>query len=90
MNFLKFDLGKLDTGRTAQVTLSGSAANVRLINNSNMYDYEHGREFSSVGGLVTKALVDIKIPKYDHWFIVIDVKGIRGSDGKIDASVRVL
>ena len=90
MNFLKFDVGKLDTGRTVQVTLSGSVANVRLINNTNMYNYEHGREYSSIGGLVKKAMIDIPIPKYDHWFVVIDMKGIKGTDGKIDASVRVL
>ena len=90
MKFLRFDLGKVDAGKTVQVSLSGSIANVRLINNKNIYDYEHGHDYESTGGLADKALIDMKIPSKDHWFIVIDMEGLRGVEGKIDATVRVL
>jgi hypothetical protein len=36
MNYLKFDLGKVNSGRTAEVTLTGDAANVRLLDEVNM------------------------------------------------------
>ena len=90
MKFIRFDLGKVDAGKTVQVTLSGSVANVRLINSKNIYEYEHGHDYESIGGLVDKALIDMKIPSKDHWFIVIDKEGLRGVDGKIDSTVKVL
>ena len=90
MNFLKFDLGKQKTGKTVKVILSGSAVNVRLINNTNMFNYEHGHAYESFGGLAKKALIEMKIPEADHWFVVVDLKGIKGAEGKIDASVSVV
>ena len=90
MGFLKFDLGKQKTGRVVKITLSGSIANVLLLNNSNMYNYEHGHEYTSIGGLVNKALVEMKIPGNDHWFIVVDKKGLTGAEGKTDASVNLV
>ena len=86
MNFLKFDLGKLNPDKTVEVTLRGDAANVRLLNQSNMYNYEHGREYHGLGGVVKKSPVEIKIPSHDHWFIVVDMKGLIGTP---DASVKV-
>ena len=89
MNYLKFDLGKAAEGKTVKVTLSGSMANIRLMNKSNMYNYEHGHDYTSIDELAQKVLTEIRIPENDHWFVVVDLKGIRGKDGRIDASVRV-
>ena len=85
-NFLKFDLGKLNPDKIVEVTLRGDAANVRLLNESNMYNYEHVREYRGFGGLATKSPFEIKIPSHDHWFIVVDMKGLVGTP---NASVKV-
>ena len=90
MSFLKFDLGKQKKGRLVKVTLTGSIANVFLLNNSNMYNYEHGHECQSFGGIAKNALVEMKIPENDHWFIVVDKKGLSGAEGKTDASVSLV
>ena len=89
MNYLKFDLGKVKEGKRVKVALSGSIVNVRLLNNSNMYNYEHNHEYKCYGDLADKALFEMKIPSDDHWFVVVDTKGIKKTEGKIDASVRV-
>ena len=89
MNYLKFDLGKLKAGKIVKVTLFGSAVNVRLLNSSNMYNYEHGHGYDSIGDLATKSLIEIRVPDNDHWFVVVDAKGLGKVEGKIDASVKV-
>ena len=87
MNFLKFDVGMLNTGRAVEVTLSGDAANVRLLDEVNLYKYARGGDYSFTGGLVKRSPVRIKIPGYAHWFVVVDMKGL---SGVTDASVRVV
>ena len=86
MNYLKYDLGILDFGKTVEVTLHGSAANVRLLDYSNFYNYVHGRGYNCTGGLATKSPVIMNIPSHDHWYVVIDMEGLRGMP---DASVKV-
>jgi len=87
VNYLKFDLGMLNHGRTAEITLIGDAANVRLIDEGNLYNYVRGREYVFLGGLAKKSPVMIKIPKYAHWFIIIDMEGLTGTT---DASVKIV
>jgi len=86
MNFLKFDLGKLNTGRVVEVTLSGDEANVRLINEKNIYNYTHSRPYDFVGGLVKKSPYRLEIPSYAHWYVVVDMAGL---EGEVDASVKI-
>jgi hypothetical protein len=88
--YLKFDLGRLTSGKTVEISLLGRAVNVKLINNSNMYAYERGRDYKFDGGLVTKSTSHIKIPYNDHWFIVVDTIGLEGLEGEIKAAVKVL
>ena len=86
MNFLKFDVGKLNSGRVVEVKLSGDAANVRLLDEKNFYKYAHGREYDFTGGLTTKSPVRLKVPGYDHWYVVVDMAGL---EGEVDASVKI-
>jgi hypothetical protein len=60
MNFTHYDLGHLDRGRIVQVTLSGSAANVRLMDSSNLSAYKSGRQHRYVGGLAQSSPVNLK------------------------------
>lgn len=43
MNYQVYDLGQLKGGQRVEVTLSGSAANVRLMDSSNYQSYKSGR-----------------------------------------------
>jgi hypothetical protein len=85
--FLHTDLGNLNRGEVVEVSLSGNAANVLLLNSSNLSNYRSGRKYSYKGGLATKSPVRLPIPSSDHWHVVIDMRGLRG---QTKSSVRVL
>lgn len=55
MKFNVYDLGNLKSGERVQVTLQGSAANVRLMDTSNYNNYKNGRRHTYYGGLATKS-----------------------------------
>lgn len=87
MKFNKYDLGNLSKGEIVEVTLKGSAANVRLMNSSNLQNYRNGRRHTYYGGLVTKSPYRISVPSSGRWYVTIDMQGLRGSTR---SSVRVL
>jgi hypothetical protein len=87
MKFLKYDIGNLSRGEIVEINLTGSAANVQLLDSSNMSNYEHGRKYRYIGGLATKSPVHLQIPNSGHWYVAVDMNGLRGSTS---ASVRVL
>lgn len=87
MKYLVWDLKQLQRGQRVQVALSGSAANVRLMDSSNYSNYKSGRSHRYAGGLVTKSPVILGVPSSGHWFVTVDMQGLRGST---NASVRVL
>lgn len=87
MKYLVYDLGQLKRGQQVQVTLSGNAANVRLMDSSNYSSYKSGRSHRYAGGLVTRSPVVLGVPSSGHWYVTVDMQGLRGST---NASVRVL
>lgn len=87
MKYLVWDLKQLKRGERVQVTLSGSAANVRLMDSSNYNNYKAGRSHRYAGGLVTKSPVVLGVPNSGHWYLTVDMQGLRGNT---NASVRVL
>lgn len=86
MNFLRYDLGSLKRGEIVEVTLT-SGANVRLLTSSEFSNYRNGRANRFIGGLAKRSPVRLQIPSSDHWYVVVDMQGLRGST---NASVRVL
>lgn len=86
MNFLKYDLGNLKRGEVVEVTLT-SGANVRLMDSSNFNNYKNGRKHRFYGGLAKRSPVRIAVPNSGHWYVAIDMQGLRGST---NASVRVV
>lgn len=86
MNFLKYDLGNLKRGEVVEVTLS-SGANVRLMDSSNFNSYKNGRKHRFYGGLARKSPIRIAVPNSGHWYVAVDMQGLRGSTS---ASVRVV
>ena len=85
--FNYWDLGQLKRGAVVRVTLSGNAANVRLLDSSNYRSFKNGRNARGVGGLVKRSPVDLTVPSSGHWYVVVDYGGHAGS-GR--AAVEVL
>lgn len=86
MNFLQWDLGRCDGGQVVEVTLT-SGANVRLMTSSEFENYKSGRRHTYFGGLAKQSPLRLQIPNHDHWYIAVDMQGLRGS---ANASVRML
>lgn len=87
MKFNVYDLGNLKSGERVQVTLQGSAANVRLMDTSNYNNYKNGRRHTYYGGLVTKSPIVLGVPNSGHWYVTIDMQGLRGT---VRSSVKLL
>jgi hypothetical protein len=86
LNFLQFDLGSRQRGEIVEVTLT-SGANVRLLTSSEFWNYKNGRRHHFNGGLAKQSPVRLQIPNSGHWYVVVDMQGLRGSTR---ASVRTL
>ncbi len=87
MNFTHYDLGHKSSGEIIEVTLSGSAANVRLMDPSNFASYRRGRNHRFIGGLVKRSPFRMQIPRSGHWHLTVDMNGLRGTTR---SSVRTL
>jgi hypothetical protein len=85
--FTQYDLGHISAGQVVQVTLSGSAANVRLMDSSNLSSFRAGRNHRYYGGLATKSPVHLQIPHSGHWYVTVDLIGLRGT---VRSSIRIL
>ena len=77
--YIYSDLGHCDRGEIIEITLSGNAANVRLLDSSNYSAFRQGRQHQYVGGLATKSPVRLAIPRSGRWYGVVDMQGLRGS-----------
>ncbi|HUF99820.1 MAG TPA: DUF1883 domain-containing protein, partial [Ilumatobacter sp.] len=85
MKYLHFDLGGRTRGDVVEVSLS-SGANVRLLSSTNFQNYRAGRRYQFSGGLAKQSPARIQIPSTGHWYVVVDMQGLKGSTR---ASVRV-
>jgi hypothetical protein len=87
MNFIHTDLGQRSQGDVVEVTLQGSAANVRLLDSSNFQRYRRGDRHQMYGGLVKRSPVRLGIPRSGRWHVAVDMQGLRGNTR---AGVRVI
>lgn len=87
MKYLVWDLKQLKRGQRVKVTLTGNAANVRLMDSSNYNSYRNGRSHRYTGGLVKRSPVVLGVPSSGHWYVTVDMQGLGGST---NASVEVL
>jgi hypothetical protein len=85
MTFLHTDLGTLSANSVVVVHL-GTAANVRVLDDSNFRSYQTGGRHHFYGGHYQRTPVRIPIPISGHWHVVIDLGGHAGT---IRASVDV-
>jgi hypothetical protein len=87
VDFIHSDLGYHQAGDVVEITLSGSAANVRLMDNSNFQAYRSGRQHRYFGGLATQSPVRLQIPTAGYWHVAVDMQGLQGT---ARASFRVI
>lgn len=87
MQFIEHDLGYRQGGEMVEITLSGSAANVRLMDSSNLSAYKNGRHHRYYGGLAKQSPIRLQIPSSGHWYVTVDMQGLGGS---VRSSVRIL
>lgn len=87
MKFSYYDLGNRSGGEVVEVTLSGNAANVFLVDSSNFSSYKAGRRYRYFGGYARRSPVRLQIPRSGHWYLVIDLGGYGGT---VRHSMRIL
>lgn len=87
MDFSHFDLGQVEQGRVVHVALSGTEANVRLLDDSNFRSYRAGRRHHYHGGHATRSPVQLQVPHAGHWHVAVD---LGGSGGRVSAQVTLL
>ena len=64
VQFTYYKLGHVAGGTVVEVTLQGSAANVRLMDSSNVNNYKAGRRHRYHGGFVRKSPVRLQVPTF--------------------------
>lgn len=87
MNFTQYDLGSRRGGEIVEVTLQGTAANVELLDSSNLSAFKSGRRHSFYGGRYRRSPARIPIPRSGRWHVVVHLGGFGGS---VSSGVRVL
>lgn len=87
MSFTHYDLGFLNGGETVEVTLSGNAANVLLVDDVNFQHYRSGRRHEYYGGHFKHSPVRLRVPRAGRWHVAVDLGGGAGS---VRSSARVL
>jgi hypothetical protein len=86
MDFIHYDLKRLDRGQIVEVTLD-HAANVLLLDSTNFNSYRSGRRHTYYGGQVTQTPFRVPVPRSGHWHVAIDLGGYAG---RVRSGVRVL
>lgn len=87
MHFTHYDLGYQQRGNVVEVSLSGNAANVRLLDTSNFQSYRSGKQHRYYGGLVTHSPARLTIPHSGSWHVTVDMQGLRG---QTRSSIRII
>lgn len=87
MQYTVYDLGNKTRGEIVEITLQGSAANVRLMDSSNYQSYKNGRGHRYTGGLAKSSPVRLQIPNSGHWYVTVDMQGLRGT---VRSSIRMI
>jgi hypothetical protein len=87
LDFNYWDLGQQSTGATVEINLTGTEANVRLLDASNYSAYKRGDRHSYYGGHYKQSPIRLQVPATGHWFVTVDYGGFAGSG---TAAVRVL
>ena len=87
MKFIHSDLGIISGGSTAVARLSGTEANVKLLDDANFARYKRGDQHTYYGGHYKQSPVHIPVPSTGRWNVAVDLGGY---GGQINASISVI
>jgi hypothetical protein len=88
MQYIYRDLGQRRQGDVVQFNLSGSRANIGLVDPSNYDAFRNGRNFRGVLRLATASPVRLAIPNAGHWYGIIYIPP--GYTGRVNGSIGLL
>jgi hypothetical protein len=86
MNFLHYEV-ELGSKDSVKVILTGNAANVLLLDESNFRNYQSGQQYQYFGGHYTRSPAILRPPNAGHWHVVVNLGGGAGS---VNAVVQVV
>jgi hypothetical protein len=86
MNFTHYDLGFQPSGTVVTVTLSGTEANVRLLDELNFRSYQRDDAHHYVGGHYRRSPAVLHVPTDGRWHVAVD---LGGAAGNVTSSVQV-
>ena len=86
MKHLVIDLGYVEANTPVRVTISGTEANVQLVDATNYAHYKSGRAHRYIGGHYRRSPAVLHTSHAGHWFVTGDLGGYAGKLG-ISASV---
>jgi Domain of unknown function (DUF1883) len=87
VKFSYYDLGEQPERAVAEVRLTGSMANVLLLDAANFARYRADAPFVYVGGHQKRSPVHLEVPHAGRWFVVVDLGGFKG---RVRGKVTVL
>ena len=87
MEFTHYRLGHVAGGAVVEVSLHGSAANVRLMDQSNFNNFKAGRQHRYHGGLVRESPNRLQVPRSGTWHVTVDMQGLCGT---VRSGIRVI
>lgn len=86
MNFLHYEV-TLDNSSAVRIDLSGSEANVKLMDDFNFRRYRAGNPHRFFGGHYRQSPAMIRPPSGGRWHVTVDTDGYAG---RVNARVSVI
>ena len=86
MKYLSFEVD-VPENRAVRIDLSGTEANVRLMDWANFNSYKSNQAHRYYGGHYKSSPAMIRPPSPGHWYVVVD---LGGAGGGVNAAVRVI
>lgn len=87
MEYQEYDLGPLDEGSIVRVNLTGTEANVELVDPTNRLEFKAGRRHNYYGGHYKQSPAIIPVPRTGHWYVMVHLGGF---GGRVGSSVEIL
>jgi hypothetical protein len=86
MTFLHYEV-TTSKESVIRVNLTGNAANVLVMDDTNFQRFQQGSQYTYYGGYYTRSPAVIKPPQAGRWIVVVN---LGGGIGTVNASVQVL
>lgn len=87
MKFIHSDLGTVTKGSTVIARLSGTEANVMLLDDMNFARYKRRDRHDYYGGHFRSSPATISVPSTGRWTVVVDLGGY---SGHVEAEISVI